>query len=76
MLFFLFFFSRSAMLDELDFRKEAENIESFNDFLDKAGITEAVAPKVCVCVWFRLLCVFASSFISRASAAYSCPPWG
>ncbi|CAM9305705.1 unnamed protein product [Ascophyllum nodosum] len=37
---------RSAMLDELDFRKEAENIESFNDFLDKAGITEAVAPKV------------------------------
>lgn len=33
------------MLDELDFRKEAGNIASFTDFLDRAGITEAVAPK-------------------------------
>lgn len=34
------------MLDELDFRKEAGNIASFTEFLDRAGITEAVAPKV------------------------------
>ncbi|CAN0367334.1 unnamed protein product, partial [Scytosiphon promiscuus] len=34
------------MLDELDFRKEAKNIEDFTSFLDRAGITDAVAPKV------------------------------
>ncbi|CAM9854304.1 unnamed protein product [Scytosiphon promiscuus] len=37
---------RTAMLDELDFRKEAKNIEDFTSFLDRAGITDAVAPKV------------------------------
>ncbi|CAM9511939.1 unnamed protein product [Pylaiella littoralis] len=37
---------RTAMLDELDFRKEAKNIEDFTEFLGKAGITDAVAPKV------------------------------
>lgn len=34
------------MLDELDFRKEAKNIEEFTGFLDRAGIRDAVAPKV------------------------------
>lgn len=38
------------MLDELDFRKEAKNIEDFTTFLDRAGIVDAVAPKVCVSV--------------------------
>lgn len=44
---------RTAMLDELDFRKEADNIEKFTEFLERAGITDAVAPQVCVCacVW-------------------------
>ena len=37
---------RTAMLDELDFRKEAKNIENFTEFLDQADITDAVAPKV------------------------------
>ncbi|CAN0322157.1 unnamed protein product, partial [Ectocarpus sp. 12 AP-2014] len=37
---------RTAMLDELDFRKEAKNIEDFTGFLDRAGISDAVAPKV------------------------------
>lgn len=41
------------MLDELDFRKEADNIEKFTEFLERAGITDAVAPQVCACV-----CVF------------------
>lgn len=34
------------MLGELDFRKEADNIASFTEFLGRAGITDAVAPKV------------------------------
>lgn len=34
------------MLDELDFRKEAENIGTFTEFLKRAGVTDAVAPKV------------------------------
>ncbi|CAM9822746.1 unnamed protein product, partial [Hapterophycus canaliculatus] len=37
---------RTAMLDELDFRKEAKNIEDFTAFLERAGISDAVAPKV------------------------------
>ncbi|CAN0503764.1 unnamed protein product [Ectocarpus sp. 12 AP-2014] len=37
---------RTAMLDELDFRKEAKNIEDFTGFLERAGILDAVAPKV------------------------------
>ncbi|CAN0106396.1 unnamed protein product, partial [Discosporangium mesarthrocarpum] len=37
---------RAAMLDELDFRKEADNIEVFTDFVTRAGITEATAPRV------------------------------
>eukprot|EP00904_Undaria_pinnatifida_P010315 jgi/Undpi1/6413/HiC_scaffold_20.g08894.m1 len=37
---------RTAMLDELDFRKEAKNIENFTTFLGQADITDAVAPKV------------------------------
>lgn len=37
---------RTAMLDELDFRKEAKNIADFTDFLDRAAIADAVAPKV------------------------------
>lgn len=38
---------RTAMLDELDFRKEAKNIADFTEFLDRADITDAVAPRVC-----------------------------
>lgn len=34
------------MLEELDFRKEANNIKTFTDFLERAEITDAVAPKV------------------------------
>ncbi|CAM9685041.1 unnamed protein product [Chrysoparadoxa australica] len=37
---------RESMLEELDFRKEASNIEEFRTFLQEAGITEAVAPRV------------------------------
>ncbi|CAN0053358.1 unnamed protein product, partial [Laminaria digitata] len=37
---------RTAMLDELDFRKEAKNMENFTEFLGQADITDAVAPKV------------------------------
>jgi aarF domain-containing kinase len=34
------------MLDELDFRKEADNIDEFRTFLRDADITEATAPRV------------------------------
>lgn len=34
------------MLDELDFRKESKNIADFTEFLGRAGITGAVAPRV------------------------------
>ena len=36
---------RSSMLDELDFRKEAQNLINFRSFLEKNGITDATAPK-------------------------------
>jgi len=35
---------RSSMLDELDFRKEAQNLLNFRNFLDRSGIVDAVAP--------------------------------
>jgi len=37
---------RECMLDELDFRKEAENLREFREFLDGQGITGATAPAV------------------------------
>lgn len=37
---------RASMLDELDFRKEAENLINFREFLDKNNMGDyAVAPK-------------------------------
>ena len=36
---------RSSMLDELDFRKEAQNLISFRNFLDRNAITDATAPE-------------------------------
>lgn len=36
---------RLSMLDELDFRKEAQNLISFRNFLDRNSITDATAPK-------------------------------
>lgn len=35
---------RASMLDELDFRKEAGNLDNFRAFLSNSGITDAVAP--------------------------------
>lgn len=36
---------RDSMLDELDFQKEAKNLNNFRSFLSANGITDAVAPK-------------------------------
>jgi aarF domain-containing kinase len=36
---------RDSMIDELDFRKEIENLDNFRSFLTKYGIEDAVAPK-------------------------------
>jgi predicted unusual protein kinase regulating ubiquinone biosynthesis (AarF/ABC1/UbiB family) len=36
---------RSSMLDELDFRKESQNLVNFRNFLEANGITDATAPK-------------------------------
>jgi aarF domain-containing kinase len=36
---------RLSMLDELDFKKEAQNLISFRNFLDRNGITDATAPE-------------------------------
>eukprot|EP01035_Chromulina_nebulosa_P029087 gene29087-38514_t len=36
---------RSSMLDELDFRKESQNLVNFRSFLEANGITDATAPK-------------------------------
>ena len=36
---------RLSMLDELDFKKEAQNLISFRNFLDRNSITDATAPK-------------------------------
>jgi len=36
---------RESMLDELDFRKEANNLNNFRAFLERQGITDATAPK-------------------------------
>lgn len=36
---------RASMLDELDFRKEAANLDNFRAFLDRSGVDEAVAPQ-------------------------------
>lgn len=36
---------RLSMLDELDFKKEAQNLISFRNFLDRNDITDATAPK-------------------------------
>ena len=35
---------RESMLDELDFRKESNNLVNFRSFLDKMNIRDAVAP--------------------------------
>jgi len=35
---------RESMLDELDFRKELRNLESFRSFLETSGIRDATAP--------------------------------
>nr|ADE76450.1 unknown [Picea sitchensis] len=38
---------RESMLEEVDFQKEAANIESFRDYLETTGLTrQATAPKV------------------------------
>ena len=37
---------RSSMMDEVDFNKEASNIVAFQNYLEAAGITGAVAPYV------------------------------
>ena len=37
---------KNSILDEVDFRKEANNIEEFQMFLAQAGITNVVAPQV------------------------------
>uniref|UniRef100_A0A7S1FJU8 Protein kinase domain-containing protein n=2 Tax=Corethron hystrix TaxID=216773 RepID=A0A7S1FJU8_9STRA len=37
---------RKSMLEELDFTKEATNVEEFREFLDQNGISEATAPKI------------------------------
>lgn len=37
---------RNSILDETDFRKEANNLKEFDTFLTSAGITEAVCPQV------------------------------
>lgn len=37
---------QACMMEEVDFYKEARNIEQFNAFLEKTGNTQAVAPKV------------------------------
>ena len=34
-----------SMLDECDFVKEADNLEAFNEFLQRSGIGEVVAPR-------------------------------
>lgn len=49
------------MLDELDFRKEAKNIADFTEFLERAAITDAVAPRVCFCVVLSCYRVIVSS---------------
>ena len=36
---------RLSMLDELDFKKEAQNLISFRNFLDRNSITDATAPE-------------------------------
>eukprot|EP01041_Mallomonas_annulata_P003092 gene3092-6066_t len=36
---------RLSMLNELDFKKEAANLDSFRTFLDSQGIIEATAPR-------------------------------
>lgn len=35
---------RQSMLDELDFRKEAKNLDNFREFLERNEITDALAP--------------------------------
>ena len=37
---------RNGMLEECDFRQEADNIEEFDRFLQQAGITDVVVPEV------------------------------
>jgi predicted unusual protein kinase regulating ubiquinone biosynthesis (AarF/ABC1/UbiB family) len=37
---------RTSMLEECDFRKEADNLREFREFLDRTGNTVAVAPRV------------------------------
>ncbi|KAG5179039.1 ABC1 family-domain-containing protein [Tribonema minus] len=37
---------RASMLDELDFGKEADNIDEFLQFLSDADVTQATAPRV------------------------------
>lgn len=37
---------RTSMLEECDFRKEADNLRDFRDFLERTNNDEAVAPKV------------------------------
>jgi aarF domain-containing kinase len=36
---------RESMLDELDFKKEAKNLENFREFLEKSAIQDATAPR-------------------------------
>ena len=38
---------RNGMLEECNFRQEADNIEEFDRFLQQAGIEDVVVPKVC-----------------------------
>lgn len=37
---------RASMLEELDFSKEADNIDEFLQFLRDADVTQATAPRV------------------------------
>ena len=36
---------KDSMVEEIDFRKEAQNLVNFNEFLDRNAITDAVAPR-------------------------------
>lgn len=37
---------QACMMEEVDFYKEARNVEQFNEFLKSSGNTQAVAPKI------------------------------
>lgn len=37
---------QACMMEEVDFYKEARNVEQFNEFLKNSGNTQAVAPKI------------------------------